>query len=129
MRKYFNETNNVYYVSDMGYAPNDKPQAWNSYFDAAKVTDEAEKEAFVEYGHRLYAILKEANNGVDISMSASAYKSQNNKAFINGVNALNTEENETFEKTVKMISLQRCNASISKRFRCCYWCSRGEKAS
>lgn len=107
MRKYFNETNNVYYVSDMGYAPNDKPQAWNSYFDAAKVTDEAEKEAFVEYGHRLYAILKEANNGVDISMSASAYKSQNNKAFINGVNALNTEENETFEKLQKLLSLQK----------------------
>ena len=115
MRKYFNETNNVYYVSDMGYAPNDKPQAWNSYFDAAKVTDEAEKEAFVEYGHRLYAILKEANNGVDISMSASAYKSQNNKAFINGVNALNTEENETFEKAAEaVIASKGAIASISK---------------
>ena len=115
MRKYFNETNNVYYVSDMGYAPNDKPQAWNSYFDAAKVTDEAEKEAFVEYGHRLYAILKEANNGVDISMSASAYKSQNNKAFINGVNALNTEENETFEKAAEaVIASEGAIASISK---------------
>ena len=116
MEKYLNQTNDVYYVSDMGHAPKDKPEAWKAYFNAANVTDEAEKEAFVEYGHRLYAILKEANNGADIAISASAYKAQNDKAFTNGVNALNTEENETFEKAAEaVIASEGAIASISKK--------------
>ena len=105
MRKYFNETNDVHYVSDMGYAPNDKPQAWNSYFDAAKVTDEAEKEAFVEYGHRLYAILKEANNGVDISMSASAYKTIRLLQMVSMLLIL--KKMKPLKKLQKLLSLQK----------------------